>query len=89
MKRPFPVLTQSVSRNIQVVAKSRWSQIVDGLADNVLVLIGTGGPLGLLLAFLTYRATRENERLKREVATRKRRETVMETINSEAEQNNP
>ena len=65
-----PILTQSISRNIQVVAKSRWSQLVDGLADNVLLLLGTGGPLGLLLAYLTYRATRENERLKKEVARR-------------------
>ncbi len=42
------------------MAKSRWNQLVDGLADNVLLLLGTGGPLGLLLAYLTYRATREN-----------------------------
>ena len=63
-----PILTQSVSRNIQVVAKSRWSQFVDGLADNVLLLLGTGGPLGLLLAFLTYRASKENERLKKQVS---------------------
>lgn len=79
-----PVLTQSVSRNIQVVAKSRWSQIVDSLADNVLLLLGTGGPLGLLLAFLTYRATKENAQLKKEAATRKRQETVLQTIDTEA-----
>ncbi|WP_420644531.1 LysM peptidoglycan-binding domain-containing protein [Candidatus Leptofilum sp.] len=65
-----PVLTQSISRNIQVVAKSRWSQIVDGLADNVLLLLGTGGPIGLLLAYLTYRSSKENERLKKQVAER-------------------
>ena len=63
-----PLLTQSISRNIRVLPKGRWSQIVDGLADNVLLLLGTGGPLGLALAYLTYRATRENERLKQEVA---------------------
>lgn len=63
-----PILTQSISRNIEVQAKSRWNQFVDSLADNVLVLLGTGGPLGLLLAFLTYRATRENERLKKQIS---------------------
>ncbi len=64
----IPILTQSISRNIRVAPKSRWNQIVDGLADNVLLLLGTGGPLGLALAYLTYRASKENERLKQEVA---------------------
>lgn len=76
----LPILTQSISRNIQVVPKSRWNQLVDGLADNVLLLLGTGGPLGLLLAYLTYRATRENDRLKKEVAQRK--EPVREDENT-------
>lgn len=67
-----PILTNSITRNIQVMAKSRWSQIADGLADNVLLLLGTGGPLGLLLAFVTYRASKENERLKKEVAYHQR-----------------
>ena len=70
----LPVLTQSISRDIQVLAKSRWNQIVDGLADNVLVLLGTGGPLGLLLAYLTYRTSKENERLKKEAARLQSRE---------------
>jgi hypothetical protein len=64
----LPFLTQSVSRNIRVTPRSRWNQIVDGLADNVLLLLGTGGPLGLALLYLTYRATRENERIKQELA---------------------
>ncbi|MBK8899720.1 MAG: hypothetical protein IPM53_00930 [Anaerolineaceae bacterium] len=76
----LPILTQSISRNIQVLPKSRWNQLVDGLADNVLLLLGTGGPLGLLLAYLTYRTTRENERLKKEVA--RRREPVREEENT-------
>ncbi len=76
----IPILTQSISRSIPVSAKSRWSQLVDGLADNVLLLLGTGGPLGLLLAYLTYRATRENERLKKEVA--RRQEPVREEENT-------
>ncbi|VAW32186.1 hypothetical protein MNBD_CHLOROFLEXI01-4591 [hydrothermal vent metagenome] len=71
----IPILTNSISRNIQVLAKSRWSQIVDGLADNVLLLLGTGGPLGLLLAYATYRASKENERLKQEVGNLKRKQT--------------
>ncbi|WP_420631801.1 LysM peptidoglycan-binding domain-containing protein [Candidatus Leptofilum sp.] len=71
-----PVLTQSISRNIAVTAKSRWSQFVDGLADNVLLLLGTGGPLGLLLAYLTYRTTRENQQLREKVANTERRETA-------------
>lgn len=70
-----PILTQSISRSIPVSAKSRWRQLVDGLADNVLVLLGAGGPLGLLLGYLTYRATRENEQLKREVASLNKRST--------------
>jgi len=70
----LPFLTQSVSRNIRVLPKSRWGQIVDGLADNVLLLLGTGGPLGLALAYLTYRATRENERLKQVVADHETRQ---------------
>lgn len=71
-----PILTNSISRNIQVMAKSRWSQIVDGLADNVLLLLGTGGPLGLLLAYVTYRASKENERLKQEVAYHKKQQIL-------------
>lgn len=78
-----PTLTQSISRNIEVVAKSRWQQIVDGLANNVLLLLGTGGPLGLLLAYMTYRASRENERLKREVANYEN-ESRQENATSEA-----
>jgi LysM repeat protein len=72
----IPILTQSISRNIEVAAKSRWNQIVDSLADNVLVLLGTGGPLGLLLAYLTYRASKENERLKKQIAYQERKEKV-------------
>ncbi|MCA9954255.1 MAG: LysM peptidoglycan-binding domain-containing protein [Anaerolineales bacterium] len=64
----IPILTQSISRSIQVVPKSLWNQLVDSLANNVLLLLGTGGPLGLLLAFLTYRATKENERLKKSIS---------------------
>jgi hypothetical protein len=80
----LPFLTQSVSRNIRVTPKSRWNQVVDGLADNVLLLLGTGGPLGLALLYLTYRATRENERLKQEAANYESRQ---ETITSGEEQN--
>jgi LysM repeat protein len=65
----LPVLRKSIPFAIHVSAKGRWSQIVDGLADNVLVLLGTGGPLGLALAYLTYRANKENERLKKEVSS--------------------
>ncbi len=72
VQNDLPFLTQSISRNIRVLPKSRWTQVMDGLADNVLLLLGTGGPLGLALAYLTYRATKENERLKKEVATHKR-----------------
>ncbi|MBK7897837.1 MAG: LysM peptidoglycan-binding domain-containing protein [Anaerolineaceae bacterium] len=78
----LPILTQSISRNIEVVAKSRWSQFVDGLADNVLLLLGTGGPLGLLLAYLTYRATKENQQLKEKAARTQRKEEMAESPNS-------
>ena len=67
-----PILTQSISRNISVSAKSRWSQLVDGLADNVLVLLGTGGPLGLLLGYFSYRLSKENAALKRQVTNQGR-----------------
>lgn len=67
-----PILIQSISRNIEVVAKNRWRQFVDGLADNVLLLLGTGGPLGLILAYLTYRATKENQQLKQKAARAER-----------------
>ncbi|MCA9916903.1 MAG: LysM peptidoglycan-binding domain-containing protein [Anaerolineales bacterium] len=78
----LPILTQSISRNIEVRAKSRWNQFVDGLADNVLLLLGTGGPLGLLLAYLTYRATKENQQLKEKAARTERREETAESPNS-------
>ena len=81
----IPTLTQSVSRNIQVLAKSRWRQIVDGLADNVLVLLGTGGPLGLLLGYLTYRASKENERLKKQMANYEESQAMPEVANAEPE----
>lgn len=73
-----PILTQSISRNIEVTAKSRWSQFVDGLADNVLLLLGTGGPLGLLLAYLTYRSSKENDRLKKQLARQESRNDAVE-----------
>jgi LysM repeat protein len=81
----LPILTQSISRNIQVVAKSLWIQLVDSLADNVLILLGAGGPLGLLLAYLTYRTTQENSRLKKEVASHKRSDSRPETENKAVE----
>ena len=85
----IPILTQSISRNIEVVAKSRWQQIVDSLADNVLLLLGTGGPLGLLLAYLTFRSSRENERLKRQVARRPEQVASSEPPQIEARSGDP
>jgi hypothetical protein len=63
---------QHLTQKIQVSAKSRWSQIVDGLADNV-----------LLLAYVTYRASKENERLKKELTGLKRNRPMSKTVNAE------
>ncbi|MCP4415531.1 MAG: LysM peptidoglycan-binding domain-containing protein [Chloroflexi bacterium] len=80
-----PILTNSISRKINVSSKSRWSQIADSLADNVLLLLGTGGPLGLLLAYATYRASKENEQLKKEVAHFKESQTTPKNRDNAAE----
>jgi hypothetical protein len=63
------VLEMSKSRNINVVEKPWPKRILDGLANNLVTILGTGGPLALLIAYLKYRADRANRQLEDKIAS--------------------
>jgi len=58
------VLEASKSQNIEVMEKPLPKRILDGLASNFVAIVGTGGPLGLIIAYLTFRANQANKELK-------------------------
>ena len=42
-------------------------KIVDAVLDNLVAIVSTGGPLGLILAYITYRANQESKELKERI----------------------
>lgn len=65
----YIILESSTTRTVNVVDKPLPNRVVDGLLNNVPAIIGTGGPLGLIIAYMTYRMNQENK---------KRKETITE-----------
>jgi hypothetical protein len=57
------VLEKSNSRNIKVVEKPLPRRILDILSENLVAIIGTSGPLGLIIAYLTLRANQASKKL--------------------------
>ncbi len=55
---------KTITREIPVEDKPILGQLVSGLANNLLPILGTGGPLGLLLAVLTFRSNQRNSEMK-------------------------
>jgi len=62
------ILEMSKSRNVSVIEKPMLTRIFNGLANNWVAIVGTSGPIGLLLAYFTYRASQENKALKSQMA---------------------
>jgi hypothetical protein len=51
----FTILAASITRNVKVADKAWPKKAWDGVTKNAMGIVGTGGPLALLLAFLGYR----------------------------------
>lgn len=64
----FVVLAASKSRDVVVLEKPWPGRLLDALAENWVAILGTGGPLGLLLAYLKYQSDKENKALKEKIA---------------------
>jgi len=62
--KEFMALETSKTRNVTVLDKPLHTRILDSLLNNLPAVIGTGGPLGLVILFLTYRMNRETKKLK-------------------------
>ncbi len=62
-----PVLIKSTSRNVVVLDKPLPTRMLNSLDDNWPTILGTAGPLGLLIAYLTLRANRASKELKEKV----------------------
>lgn len=54
-----PVLVKSITRNIQVRDRPLGERLLDWMGDNILVILGAGGPIALLLMYLSIRASRD------------------------------
>jgi hypothetical protein len=67
------VLEESVSRNIKVLERPLSERIGDGLVDNLVPIIGTGGPLGVIILYLTYRRDQETKRLEEKIESLEKR----------------
>lgn len=62
----YSTLERSITKEIEVLNKPLPARAVDYLGENI-AIIGTGGPIGLILAFLTYRANQANKELRRRI----------------------
>jgi len=58
------VLEMSKSRNINVVEKPLSKRILDIPSENLIAIVGTSGPIGLLIMYLTFR---ENKKLEERI----------------------
>jgi hypothetical protein len=61
----LPNLANSKSLVITVKDKTFFEKTLPGITDNIVAVLGVGGPLGLLLAYLTYRHNKANQELER------------------------
>jgi hypothetical protein len=61
------VLEMSKSRNINVVEKPLTERILNSLVNNFVAILGAGGPLGLIITYLTRRANQADKKLKDKV----------------------
>lgn len=63
--------------DIKVLDRPLAGKIANYVLDNLFAILGTGGPLGLILLYLKHRADQENKRLKERIgALQKRIEEV-------------
>jgi len=53
--------------DITVSDKPLPSKIMDAVLDNLVAIVSTGGPLGLILAYITYRANQGSKDLKERI----------------------
>lgn len=58
-------LAHSTSLTITVEDKTFIEKTLTGITDNIVAVLGVGGPLGVLLAWLTYRLNKANQELER------------------------
>lgn len=56
-------LTKSASLNVQVRDKSLLEKLLDVFTQNIVAILGTGGPLGLYIVYLTYKSNQEKQKL--------------------------
>ena len=57
-------MEMSKSRNINVVEKPLSKRILDIPSENLIAIVGTSGPIGLLIMYLTFR---ENKKLEERI----------------------
>ena len=62
------VLARSRTQEITVVDKPLYERVGAAFIGSLPLIIGTGGPLGVIILFLTYRANRRNQELEKKVS---------------------
>lgn len=61
------ILEKSISRTIDVSNKPLIERVVDVLIDNLIVILGTSGPLGVIIAYLTLKYSHEKKSIETRV----------------------
>ncbi|MEW5873343.1 MAG: hypothetical protein AB1894_29050 [Chloroflexota bacterium] len=67
------ILVKSLTRNVEVVDRPFSARLADWLGKNLVVILGTGGPLALLLAYLTYKSNQNKKELEQRLAALEKR----------------
>ena len=84
-------LIKNRSQIITVVDKPVPQRILDSLVNNwdtiLVTIVGTGGPLGLLLAYLSYKASKSDDELKSRVVRLEKRLSKLQRGNPSGESN--
>jgi hypothetical protein len=79
------VLEMSKSRNINVVEKPLTERILNSLVNNFVAIVGAGGPLGLIITYLTRRANQADKKLKDKVESLGKKLKELEEVQLERE----
>lgn len=67
------ILVKSLTRNVEVVDRPLFARLGEWLGKNLVVILGTGGPLALLLAYLTYKSNQNKKELEQRLAALEKR----------------
>ena len=79
----FNSVVKSASLNIYVEDKSLLEKVSGTLTENIITILGTSGPLGILIAYLTYKSNKEKQVLQAKIGNlEKEKQELQQRLNA-------